>query len=95
MLSVHAGTIHRDLQRLHRVWGPVVRIAPNQLSFVDAQAFQDISGRRKGGLYPFPNDPSFDERAPNGAHYVSTAPDEIHPHMRRLLSRPFSDRAVK
>ena len=59
MLSVHAGSIHRDLQRLHSVWGPVVRITPNELSFVDAQAFQDIYGRRKGGLYPFPKDPSF------------------------------------
>lgn len=95
MLSVHAGTVHRDLQRLHSVWGPVVRVAPNELSYVDAQAFQDIYGRRKGGLYPFPKDPNFYERAPNGVHYLSTAPDEIHPHMRHLISRSFSDRAVQ
>ena len=50
MLSVHTCTIHRDLQRLHSVWGPVVRIAPIELSFDDAQAFQDIYGRGKGVL---------------------------------------------
>lgn len=95
MLSIHSGTIHRDLHLLHSVWGPVVRVAPNELSFVDAQAFQDIYGRRKGGLYPFPKDPDFYERAPNGAHYLSTCPDEIHPHMRNLISRAFSEKAIQ
>ena len=89
MLSIHSGTIHRDLHLLHSVWGPVVRVAPNELSFVDAQAFQDIYGRRKGGLYPFPKDPDFYvlQNIPSQfiAYSVTLASFPLLPHFSIIL----------
>jgi hypothetical protein len=38
------GVLPRKLLELHRKYGPVVRIAPNELSFTDAQAWHDIQG---------------------------------------------------
>ncbi|ROT38995.1 isotrichodermin C-15 hydroxylase [Sodiomyces alkalinus F11] len=35
------------IQSLHDQYGPVVRIAPNHLSFTDPQAFRDVYGTRK------------------------------------------------
>lgn len=44
-LSTNKRRIHRDLLSIHEKYGPVVRIAPDELSFVNAQAIQDIYAR--------------------------------------------------
>ena len=35
---------------LHRKYGSVVRVMPNELSFDNAQAWEDIYGFRQGGI---------------------------------------------
>lgn len=41
------GTWHSDLLKLHRQYGPVVRVAPNEISFVDEAALKSLYGHGK------------------------------------------------
>ena len=41
------GQLHRELIRLHDRYGPVVRIAPNELSVADLGAIRRIYGKRR------------------------------------------------
>lgn len=79
---------------LHKKYGPVVRIGPNELVYTDAQAWKDIYGHRNGfpentkepsrDLDPDPNHPS-----------IITAKKEQHSKLRRLLSNAFSEKSMK
>ena len=44
-----AGTLPFDMLALHRRYGPVVRVAPDELAFSDPQAWRDIMGHRGSG----------------------------------------------
>lgn len=39
-----SGDIHREMIRLHAMYGPMVRIAPNFISIADPAAFKKIYG---------------------------------------------------
>jgi cytochrome P450 len=82
------------VHELHLEYGAVVRIAPNELSFVEARAWKDIYGHHAGAA-EFPKDPSqiFVEE-PEHPHIVG-APREQHAKLRRLLSHGFSDKALR
>ena len=41
-------TVEKEHQRLHRVYGDVVRLGPRTLSFANPQAIRDIYGLGKG-----------------------------------------------
>ena len=38
------GTWHEDIIMLHRTYGNIVRIAPNEISFIDAVALKKLYG---------------------------------------------------
>lgn len=40
-------TWFEDIVQLHKTYGPVVRIAPNEVSFVDEQAMREVYGHGK------------------------------------------------
>lgn len=44
------GKLIYHIQDLHKRYGPVVRIAPNELSFTDPQAWEDIFIRQPPGI---------------------------------------------
>jgi cytochrome P450 len=44
---MQSGNYHHKLLNLHDEYGPVVRIAPDELSFIDAEAWKDIYGNPK------------------------------------------------
>ncbi|KAL8732668.1 MAG: hypothetical protein Q9166_002644 [cf. Caloplaca sp. 2 TL-2023] len=69
-----------DFYKLHDRFGHVVRLAPNELSFIDAQAWQDI--RSSPGSPKFLQEP-----------FIANVTD--HSRYRRLLSHAFSDRALR
>ena len=83
-----------EVHKLHLKYGPVVRIAPNELSFVEASAWKDIYGHRLGKP-EFPKDSSQlfsdDPSHPN----IVVAPREKHAKLRKLLSHGFSDAALR
>jgi len=44
------GTWLDDIVDLHRTYGPVVRIAPNEISFVDEPALKELYGHGKASV---------------------------------------------
>lgn len=85
-----------DILRLHEKYGPVVRTAPNELSFSSAQSWRDIYGFRQGHKTfiksPFYDGGSFADQA----HSIVSVRDPVeHGKMRKYLSHAFSDRSLK
>jgi hypothetical protein len=84
--------------RLHEKYGPVVRIAPNELSFNTAASWKDIYGYRPGHK-PFIKGSSY-----HGGPFVKrfgtrslvNIKDPIeHAQMRRYLAHAFSDKTLR
>lgn len=42
------GNWHQDILDLHRKYGPVVRLSPNEVSFIDKDALLAVYGHSKG-----------------------------------------------
>lgn len=80
-----------EVLRLHEKFGPVVRIAPDELSFISAQARQDIYGHsnKRIGLHPAYMRPS-----PSGSYGLFNSPDDIHSRQRKMLNLAFSNKAL-
>jgi cytochrome P450 len=90
-LSIMRGDPHVDMTALHRRYGPVVRIGPNELAFNTAEAFRDIYSTRI-----FQKDRTHYPPTINGLDNVITACDDtVHTRHRKLLSHAFSERALR
>ena len=77
-----------DLHNYYR--SDVVRISPDELSFIDPSAWKDIYGIRPvGGAFPK------DLSAFPGVQSIVTANDTDHSRYRRLLAHGFSDKALR
>lgn len=84
---------------MHDAYGPVVRVSPSELAFLDPSAWRDIYGSRAGQL------PGGGDELPK--HYksyrmlpgiptsIATADREEHGPLRKLLARGFSDKAMQ
>ena len=82
--------------KLHEKYGPVVRTAPNELSFNTDGSWKDIYGFRQGHL-PFIKSPFYDGGSfADQAHSIVSERDPVtHGKMRKYLSHAFSDRSLK
>ena len=89
------GQYVHDIFDMHERLGDVVRVAPNELSYTDKQAWQDIHCARLGHK-PFPKNQlwwgEFPGRAPS---IVSTPSQDGHERMRRIINHCFSIKALK
>jgi cytochrome P450 len=85
------GKPHLDFLKLHKKYGPVIRIAPDHLAFSTGQAFKDIYGNpnfRKNALYHQP--------PVNGVNHLVVAIDDAeHARHRKLLASGFTGEALK
>ena len=92
-----SGNLAHKCHSLHERFGPVVRIAPDELSFADSSAWKTIYGQQKGRYTPFrKNYDTFNEtRNQIGAHSVFLAGDEDHMRMRKVLGHAFSPQALR
>lgn len=92
------GTTVDNVVTLHREYGSVVRISPNELSFTSGDtAWQDIYGFRTGKMKGHLNtqkDPFWYPPPVNGTPSILLDNDEGHSKGRRLLSHAFSDKAL-
>lgn len=85
------GDLWQVLQRLHEEHGPVVRIAPDELTTTLPEAWKDLYASK-----PLPlKDPHSQTPPLNGAHSLFTAEGETHRRIRGVLSNSFSDKALR
>ena len=92
-----AGTTVENVTRLHEKYGEVVRLSPNEVSFISGEtAWQDIYGFRTGkmkGHENMPKDPAWYAPPPTASHII-VANDVDHTRFRRTLSHAFSEKAL-
>ncbi|CEJ92627.1 hypothetical protein VHEMI08265 [[Torrubiella] hemipterigena] len=83
--------------KLHEIYGPVVRVAPNELSFDSAKSWADIYGVRKEHGNCFRKSRFYDggNFADQAASIVSQRDHEKHQRMRKFLSRAFSEASLR
>ncbi|KIW08466.1 uncharacterized protein PV09_01369 [Verruconis gallopava] len=88
------GETHVVVKRLHDEYGPVVRVGPNQLSFIEETAWKDIYAYRGKDRSQMQKG---DKRGPGpkGPYHIINAPDDVHARQRKILSSSFSDRALR
>ncbi|KAK4445140.1 cytochrome P450 monooxygenase rdc4 [Podospora aff. communis PSN243] len=90
-----SGTILPWLQAQHSKYGPVVRVGPDRLSYINPQAWKDIytprgpkSNRKDPGMYT--------EMDISGHPSILTEPsDAEHARVRHIFSHAFSPKALK
>ncbi|KAL8945861.1 MAG: hypothetical protein Q9222_007658 [Ikaeria aurantiellina] len=86
------GRISHWLLDLHEQFdSDVVRVSPDELSFISPSAWKDIYGTRQGSINPFAKDAILH----TGIDSIVSANDADHSRMRRLLSHAFSDKALR
>ncbi|EKV15980.1 hypothetical protein PDIG_23350 [Penicillium digitatum PHI26] len=89
-----AGELSQKTKALHRQYGKVVRIAPDELSFIDGEAWKAIYGTRVGHGQK-PKDIRFYLPPVGGDPGIIEANDADHSRFRRLLSHAFSDSSLR
>ncbi|RDA92689.1 hypothetical protein CP533_3702 [Ophiocordyceps camponoti-saundersi (nom. inval.)] len=88
------GTWVRKVTKLHRKYGPVVRIGPDNVSFDGSIGWTAVYGHRPGSgtkTAEFPKPPSV---FPEGELSLITASRPTHRRQRRQLAHGFSDGAL-
>ncbi|KAI6557917.1 hypothetical protein MCOR03_005593 [Pyricularia oryzae] len=94
-LALVKGDQHIYYKSLHEKYGRVVRVSPNELSFLSTEARQEIYGLRKGGLN-MEKSPIFlgAVGAVGGETGVSLALNADHTRQRRALGYLFTNSAL-
>ena len=92
-----AGTTVDNVSRLHAKYGEVVRLSPNEVSFISGEtAWPDIYGFRTGkmkGHESMQKDPAWYAKPPATSHII-VANVADHTRFRRVLSHAFSEKAL-
>lgn len=84
----------KDILRLHNKYGPIVRIAPGELSYVSPIAWKQIYGHRSSGQAELSKDKKY--HAGYGREQsLLNADREYHSELRKLLAHGFSDKALR
>ncbi|KAI1422445.1 cytochrome P450 [Xylaria sp. FL1777] len=94
-LALLKGDQHLYYKSLHDKYGPVVRISPDEISFISVEARQEIYGFRKSGLN-MEKSPIFlgAVGAQDGQTGVSLAIQEHHNRQRKALGYLFTNNAL-
>jgi len=80
----------------HEKYGRVVRVAPGDLSYIDAQAWKDVYGHRIGEKGNIPKHRVFYGEPINGSRsLLHPSPDVEHARVRKIFTHAFSDKALK
>ena len=90
VISMVGGNLPHRLRALHEQYGPILRIAPDELTFTDPAAWRDI--------YPpnFMRPHEFKDKPPGkNAENLISASEPDHARFRKILAPAFSDKAVR
>ncbi|KAK2049314.1 cytochrome P450 [Colletotrichum somersetense] len=89
------GTLPFDVLELHKRYGLVVRIAPDELAFHDSRAWKDIIGHRGQGDEEMEKSRKFYRATPNAPADIVYSGREEHANLRRALAHGFSERSIR
>ncbi|GJC87619.1 cytochrome P450 monooxygenase aclL [Colletotrichum liriopes] len=89
------GALPFAVLELHKKYGDVVRVAPNELAFCNVSAWKDIMGHRTQGAPEFEKDHLFYRPVPSQPLTVVSSNGKEHSLLRRQLSHGFSDRSLR
>lgn len=97
MVSQVRGTIHFKMLEFHQQYGPVVRLAPGELTYTTATAVKEIYGNRNGRkLMPPQSSLGSNEKTMFGAtSFIWLESHKEHSRHRKILSQGFSDASLK
>lgn len=86
-----SGSLVKRQRELHERYGPVFRMAPDEISFASEEAFNDIYSWRQGHKRAI-RDPAFSV-APEGQadNLITTSNVKFHARVRGLLSHSFTE----
>ncbi|CZR68563.1 related to cytochrome P450 monooxygenase [Phialocephala subalpina] len=93
-VGVIGGTLAFEMLDLHNKYGPVVRVAPDELAFSDSSAWKEIMGHKTGGQEMGKWTP-FSRVMDNMSSDIVNADREEHSRLRRQLSHGFSDKSMR
>lgn len=88
------GTFVYEVAKLHEIYGPVVRIAPDELCYIQEEAWNEIYGFRSGKSQ-LRKDPRSLTSGKSGEPGILQANDADHARMRRNLTNAFSEKALR
>lgn len=94
-ISLMAGRQPFDVLKLHRQYGAVVRVAPDELVFADARAWKDIMGHRSSGEPEFEKANLIRRIFKDQPTTIINARREEHVQVRKQLAHGFSDRSLR
>ncbi|KAI0152840.1 cytochrome P450 monooxygenase-like protein [Xylariaceae sp. FL1272] len=83
-----------DIWDLHKQYGDVVRIGPNELSFNSSQAYQDVYGHVTKGKDRFLKTEFYDNGDPT-PRITSAMDPAVHARQRKALSNAFSAKSLR
>lgn len=88
------GRSGQSTKALHKKYGDVVRVSPNELSFTNSEAWKAIYGSRPGHAQN-QKDSGFYPPTIGGAASLVISNDEDHYRFRRTLSHAFSESSLR
>ena len=88
------GSLPFAIHELHVRYGDVVRVAPDELSYIHPDGWNEIYGHRPGKP-EIPKDPNFYTSTLSGPEGVFRAPRDRHGYLRRQMSHGFSDKSMR
>lgn len=89
-LSLRSGRHAQKLKDLHLRYGPVVRVAPDEVSLTCTSAWNIIYS----GAGSFPKSPRWYCPRPNGEYGIMASRNSDHPRFRRVFAPAFTDKAL-
>ncbi|TGO14763.1 hypothetical protein BTUL_0048g00010 [Botrytis tulipae] len=88
------GTFPREVSRLHRQFGPIIRVGPNRIAVDGSIGYPEVySLKAKGQAGTF--DKVHDYIFEGDNKTILGAPNELHRRLRRSLAHSFSDAAIR
>jgi averantin hydroxylase len=94
VLEQAKGTEVYSIRHLHEKYGPVVRIAPDEISYANSVPSQEILAHRPNRR-EFPKPELSRITPPNGVNGIIFADRESHSRLRRAFAASFSERAMR
>lgn len=89
------GELAYTIRALHETYGPVVRIAPDELSYTSSAAWKKIYGQKTPEFVKCLDGRGIAPRSHDGAEGIISEDQERHSRLRRVIAPAFSERAIR